>query len=259
MVASPRCATPSTPTLGDRCGLIGSLRDCRRARLRRAHRPPSVGSSLVERQRSRHDHGWYRCSQDSYTLVAIDEVGKRVAALTVPARKAGHIRILEWLDEFGMVKVAVEDCRHLTRALEASLLLAGHQVLRVHTRLMAGMRRSSREPGKSDPIDAEAVARVALREDDLPDRSPRRTGSRPEALLRSPQETRRASHRVAGETALVPSRARARPRGPITRNSTGDRLRSDRQRDRWNRWCGRRDRSRPARRHHHSHPANHGH
>lgn len=106
--------------------------------------------------------------KDSYTLVAIDEVGKRVAALTVPARKAGHIRILEWLDGFGMVKVAVEDCRHLTRALEASLLLAGHQVLRVHTRLMAGMRRSSREPGKSDPIDAEAVARVALREDDLP-------------------------------------------------------------------------------------------
>ncbi|WP_431836133.1 hypothetical protein [Cellulomonas sp. Y8] len=30
------------------------------------------------------------------------------------------------------------------------------------------MRRSAREPGKSDPIDAEAVARVALREDDLP-------------------------------------------------------------------------------------------
>lgn len=33
---------------------------------------------------------------------------------------------------------------------------------------MAGMGRSGREPGKSDPIDAEAVARVALREDYLP-------------------------------------------------------------------------------------------
>ena len=30
---------------------------------------------------------------------------------------------------------------------------------------MAGVRRSSREPGKSDPIDALAVARAALRED----------------------------------------------------------------------------------------------
>ena len=38
----------------------------------------------------------------------------------------------------------------------------------MHTRLMAGMRRSSRERGKSDHIDAEAVARVALREEGLP-------------------------------------------------------------------------------------------
>ena len=35
-------------------------------------------------------------------------------------------------------------------------------------KLMAGARRSSREPGKSDPIDALAVARAALREPDLP-------------------------------------------------------------------------------------------
>lgn len=35
-------------------------------------------------------------------------------------------------------------------------------------RLMAGTRRSARERGKSDPIDAEFVARVALREFNLP-------------------------------------------------------------------------------------------
>ena len=33
---------------------------------------------------------------------------------------------------------------------------------------MAGARRGSREPGKSDPIDAEAVALAALRHPDLP-------------------------------------------------------------------------------------------
>ncbi|MFC4904937.1 transposase [Kocuria oceani] len=54
------------------------------------------------------------------------------------------------------------------RALEVDLLLAGHQVVRVLTRLMAGMRRGARQRGRSDPIDAEAVARVALREDELP-------------------------------------------------------------------------------------------
>ena len=106
--------------------------------------------------------------KDSHTLVAVDGLGKHVAALTVEARKPGHEKIMDWLEQYGQVTVAVEDCRHLTRRLEADLLLAGHRVVRVHTRLMAGMRRGSRERGKSDPIDAEAVARVALREDNLP-------------------------------------------------------------------------------------------
>lgn len=106
--------------------------------------------------------------KNTHTLVAVDEHGKRLQVLVVEARPAGHRQIVSWLEDFDAVTVAVEDCRHLTRRLEADLLLAGHRVVRVHTRLMAGMRRSSRQPGKSDPIDAEAVARVALREDDLP-------------------------------------------------------------------------------------------
>lgn len=92
--------------------------------------------------------------KNRHTLVAVDEVGKRVDTLTVEARASGHRRIMSWLEQFGDVRVAVEDCRHLTRRLEADLLDAGHKVVRVHTRLMAGMRRSGREPGKSDPIDA---------------------------------------------------------------------------------------------------------
>lgn len=41
-------------------------------------------------------------------------------------------------------------------------------MLRVPTKLMAGARRGGREPGKSDPIDAQAVAVAALRHPDLP-------------------------------------------------------------------------------------------
>jgi transposase len=66
------------------------------------------------------------------------------------------------------VTFALEDCRHLTRRLEADLLTAGRPVVRVPTRLMAATRRSARHPGKSDPIDAEAVALAALRHPDLP-------------------------------------------------------------------------------------------
>jgi transposase len=56
----------------------------------------------------------------------------------------------------------------MTRRCEADLLDCGHAVVRVHTRLMAGARRSARERGKSVLIDAEAVAQVAPREPNLP-------------------------------------------------------------------------------------------
>jgi len=52
--------------------------------------------------------------------------------------------------------------------LEAELLAAGELVVRVSPKLMAGARQGGREAGKSDPIDALAVARAALREPGLP-------------------------------------------------------------------------------------------
>ena len=51
----------------------------------------------------------------------------------------------------------------MTRGLERDLLAAGHRLVRVATRLMAQARAQGRQPGKSDPIDAEAVALAALR------------------------------------------------------------------------------------------------
>jgi hypothetical protein len=62
----------------------------------------------------------------------------------------------------------VEDCRHLSRRLERDLLGAGERIVRVPTKLMAHARDAARSYGKSDPIDALAVARAALREPQLP-------------------------------------------------------------------------------------------
>jgi transposase len=49
-------------------------------------------------------------------------------------------------------------------ALERFLVARRKRVVRVATRLMAGERRGGRDRGKSDRIDALAVARAALRE-----------------------------------------------------------------------------------------------
>ena len=54
------------------------------------------------------------------------------------------------------------------RGLERDLLGAGCTVVRVPTNLMAAVRRGGRQPGKSDPIDAVAVAHACLREPGLP-------------------------------------------------------------------------------------------
>ena len=104
----------------------------------------------------------------THTLVALDEVGRRLAETTVAATETGHLQLIQWAGRWDEVSFALEDCRHLTRRLERDLLDAGQRIVRVPTRLMAGARRGGRQPGKSDPIDAEAVALAALRHDGLP-------------------------------------------------------------------------------------------
>ena len=64
--------------------------------------------------------------------------------------------------------VGIEDCRPLSARLERDLLSAGQKVVRVAPKLMAQARAWARTRGKSDPIDALAVARAVLREPDLP-------------------------------------------------------------------------------------------
>jgi transposase len=65
---------------------------------------------------------------------------------------------------------SVEDVRNVSGSLERFLIDRGETVVRLAPQLMAGARRGVRTRGKSDPIDATAIARAALREgaDSLP-------------------------------------------------------------------------------------------
>ena len=62
----------------------------------------------------------------------------------------------------------MEDVRTVSRRREYDLFSVGRRVPRVPTKLMARSRASARTFGKSDAIDAAAIARAALREPDLP-------------------------------------------------------------------------------------------
>ena len=106
----------------------------------------------------------------THTLVAVDAVGRKLGELTVRATTAGHIKALDWARGLHGADVVwgIEDCRQLSLRLERDLLDAGQRVVRVPPQLMARTRASSRTRGKSDPIDALAVARAVLREPNLP-------------------------------------------------------------------------------------------
>jgi transposase len=102
----------------------------------------------------------------SHTCAAVGAgTGELQGSETVQATSAGLERLLTWARAIDAERVwAIEDCRHVSGRLERFLLARGERVVRVPPKLMAGRRRASRERGKSDPIDALAVARAALQE-----------------------------------------------------------------------------------------------
>ena len=104
--------------------------------------------------------------KQSHTAVAVDQLGRKQAHKMVKARREGHLQLLAWARQLagGGRLWAVEDVRHVAGNLLRDLLAAGEQVVFVPPKLMAGERRGGRERGKSDPIDALAIARLALRE-----------------------------------------------------------------------------------------------
>lgn len=106
----------------------------------------------------------------SHTFVAVDEAGRKLGELTVKADPTGHDKAIRWAQRcFGSELIwGIEDCRHLSARLEIDLLTAAQRVVRVPPKMMAEQRRTARTRGKSDPIDALAVARAVVRQPDLP-------------------------------------------------------------------------------------------
>ncbi len=100
----------------------------------------------------------------SLTAVAVDELGRTLA------ERSGQVEeeLVEWARSLSDARLwALEDCRHVTRALERTLQDHGERLVRVPPRLTAPRRRRGRTRGKSDRIDAVAIARAALQEPEL--------------------------------------------------------------------------------------------
>jgi transposase len=104
--------------------------------------------------------------KQSVTAVAVDEAGRLLDERTVTV---GSEELIGWASALDPERLwAIEDCRLVTPWLERQLLGLGEELVRVSPKLTVPERRAGRVRGKSDPIDALAVARAALREPDLP-------------------------------------------------------------------------------------------
>jgi transposase len=102
----------------------------------------------------------------SHALAAVDEGTGRVrGSREIKADDAGHLAAVRWARGLDEERVwAIEDCRHVSRRLEQALLAAGERVVRVAPHRMGASRKGEREPGKSDQIDALAVARAVVKD-----------------------------------------------------------------------------------------------
>ncbi|MEO8968220.1 MAG: IS110 family transposase [Solirubrobacteraceae bacterium] len=102
----------------------------------------------------------------NHMLVAVEaETGKARGQLQIPASDAGSLDALRFAAGLDEERVwAIEDCRPVSARLERALLAAGERVVRVPAAMTGQARKISRQAGKSDPIDARAVAQAVVRD-----------------------------------------------------------------------------------------------
>ena len=96
---------------------------------------------------------------DAHVAVALDRLGRRLDAVSVPADARGYRALVGWAEGLGPVACAgVEGTSSYGAGLARHLSRAGIKVLEVER----PKRRHLRRNGKSDPKDAEAAARAVL-------------------------------------------------------------------------------------------------
>ena len=110
--------------------------------------------------------------KDSLAVAVVDQVGLCVARADEPNTRSGFVRIGELLAKHHVTRVGIEGSGHYGRCVAAYLALDWDRpevgVFEVPT-LMTSRERGARPgKGKTDPVDAVAIARITMREPDLP-------------------------------------------------------------------------------------------
>ncbi len=96
---------------------------------------------------------------DIHVAVALDQLGRRLGATTIPATPQGYRRLEAWARQFGRIEAfGIEGTGSWGAGLVRQLREHGHRLVEVN-RPDRGARHRQ---GKNDPLDAEAAARAVL-------------------------------------------------------------------------------------------------
>src|SRR5690348_8435931 len=106
--------------------------------------------------------------KDTLAVAVIDAGGRVVTVHQLTNDAAGFARLASLAAEHGVARVGIEGSTNYGWAAAMHLLEAGVTVVEVPP-LMTSRERSSRPgQGKTDPVDAVAIARITAREEKLP-------------------------------------------------------------------------------------------
>jgi len=100
-----------------------------------------------------------------HVAVALDSAGREVESWQGPNSPAGWARLQGWARRLGDPRIwGIEGAGNYGRGLAQQLSAAGETVYEVNPRWTALQRHGARRPGKSDRLDAHAVAHFVRRE-----------------------------------------------------------------------------------------------
>ena len=101
---------------------------------------------------------------DVHVAVALDELGRHLDEVSIPANTRGYETLVGWAEEFGpIISAGVEGTSSYGAGLARYLSRVGIKVMEVERpKRHQGSSRRSQRNGKSDPLDAEAAARAVL-------------------------------------------------------------------------------------------------
>lgn len=106
--------------------------------------------------------------KDTLAVAVIDPTGRAVAQIELPNQDSGYVRLLALLAGHDVSRVGIEGSGNFGWPAATYLLEHGLPVVEVPPLMTSRERRSRPGQGKTDSVDAIAVARITAREMSLP-------------------------------------------------------------------------------------------